>query len=87
MRAIVGAIGGALLGGALGWFLPALFASRPHEFEALALLALQALAAGIGATVGFIGGGALVAKYAEAGLAEPDEQAGRKEDDSPGRTG
>jgi hypothetical protein len=49
----------------MGWFLPTLFASRPHEFEALALLALQALAAGIGATVGFIVGGALLARYAE----------------------
>jgi hypothetical protein len=87
VRVIVGGIAGALLGGALGWFLPALFASRPHEFEVLALLALQTFAAGIGATVGFIVGGALVARYAEAGGAEPDESADRNEDDSPGRTG
>jgi hypothetical protein len=67
----------------MGWFLPALFASRPHEFEVLALLALQALAASIGATVGFIVGGALVARYAGAGLAEPDERAGPRQEDTP----
>ena len=60
MRAVVGAVGGAIVGGALGWVLPALLLPRPEE--AIALLALQALGAAGAGTAGFITGGALAAR-------------------------
>src|SRR4051812_27053297 len=46
-----------------GWVLPNLFFPRPHEFEGLALLGFKILGVGIGATVGLIVGGALVARF------------------------
>jgi F0F1-type ATP synthase assembly protein I len=73
MRIWVGAIGGMVLAGAIGWFLPTLFISQPHEFEALGLLALQAFGLGIGATAGLITGGALAAKYGKPGNGEKQE--------------
>jgi len=63
MKAWVGAIGGMVLAGAAGWFLPRLLLSQPHEFEALGLLTLQAFGLGIGATAGLIIGGALAARH------------------------
>jgi hypothetical protein len=87
VRVVAGAIGGAALGGALGWFIPALFASQPHEFEALGLLALQALGGGFGAMVGFISGGALAAKYGPNRPPEADDQADPRTADSPDRGG
>jgi F0F1-type ATP synthase assembly protein I len=63
MKALAGAVGGMVLGGATGWFLPGFFISQPHEFEALGLLVLQTFGLGIGATAGLIIGGASTAKY------------------------
>ncbi len=63
MRIWLGAMGGMAAGGAAGWFLPGLFVSQPHEFEALGLLALQVFGLGTGAIVGLIAGGTLAAKF------------------------
>jgi hypothetical protein len=87
MRVIAGAVGAAALGGALGWFLPVLFFSRPHEFEVLGLLFLQAFGAGIGAMVGFICGGALAARYWRSDSPPTDEQASHPRSDAPDRGG
>ena len=46
MKTLLGAIGGMVLGGGIGWFLPRLFVSQPHEFEALAQFAFQAVLCG-----------------------------------------
>src|SRR5262249_22092678 len=63
MRAVAGALGGATLGGALGWFLPPLFFRQPQAFEALGLFFLQVIACGFGAMTGLIVGGSLAAVY------------------------
>jgi hypothetical protein len=63
MKTLAGAVGAAIVGAALGWFLPALVWSRPHEFEALGVLVLQVFCAGLGAVVGLIVGGGVAAKY------------------------
>jgi F0F1-type ATP synthase assembly protein I len=73
MKALAGAIGGMVLGGAAGWFLPRLVISQPHEFEALGLLVLQTFGLGIGATAGLIIGGALAAKYWQQTRSEKQE--------------
>ncbi len=86
MRIVAGAIGGGILGGLLGWFLPGLFFSRPHEFELLALFAFQILGAGVGAMLGFIFGGALAAKHLRGQPTEPSEGRGRQGVDSPDRS-
>jgi hypothetical protein len=65
MKTLAGALGGMILGGAIGWFLPGLFVSRPHEFEVLGLLVLRTFGLGIGAITGLIVGGALAARHSE----------------------
>ena len=73
MRVWVGAIGGMVLAGAAGWFLPMHLISQPHEFETLGLLALRTFGLGIGATAGLIIGGALAAKYWQQSNGEKQE--------------
>jgi hypothetical protein len=67
VRVWAGAIGGTVLGAALGWFLPALFVEH-----ALAALAAQALGLGVGATLGLILGGGLAARAVDRRAPPPD---------------
>jgi hypothetical protein len=63
MRVLAGAIGGAVLGAAAGWFLPAAFLTDPDPDAGLALLAFQGLGLSLGAMAGLILGGGLAMKY------------------------
>jgi hypothetical protein len=66
MKIVAGAVGGLLAGACCGWILPlmiaSLFAPAPHGFESFGISVLQWTGLGIGATVGFITGGAWSAR-------------------------
>ena len=63
MRVLAGAIGGAVLGAAAGWFLPTAFLAGPDPDAGLALLAFQGLGLSLGAMTGLILGGGLASRY------------------------
>jgi hypothetical protein len=65
MKVWAGAMGGMVLGGGIGWFLPGLLIAQPHEFEALGLLVLQSLGLAVGATAGFVAGGVLAGRFSD----------------------